>query len=206
MIIHKQLRSGLGIVLCFAFLLSCKEKKNSGFLFPEHLLQEGDLAFRCGRSIASNTILTADAVGEYSHVGIVVKQNNRFKIIHAVPDERDSEYDTDRVKIDDLQTFFKPERSISGAIMRVNDSTIATTAAHRALQIFERGTLFDHNYNLSDSSKMYCTELIYFVYKEAGIDLTEGRRSNIKLPAVSGIYIFPSDIQKNSILQLLYRY
>mgnify|MGYP000979477423 CR=1 FL=1 len=206
MIVHKQLRSGIGIVLCLSFLLSCKEARHQDFLFPEHLLREGDLAFRCGRSMASNTVLAADAGGEYSHVGIVVKQNDTFKIIHAVPDEHDNEYDVDRVKMDDIQTFFSPEKSIYGAIMRVNDSTIATTAAHRALQIIEQGTLFDHNYDLSDSSKMYCTELIYFVYKEAGIDLTEGRRSNVKLPVVSGTYIFPSDIQKNSSLQLLYRY
>lgn len=209
MIAHErllQLRHVLGISFCVIFLCSCKKEEKLGYTFPEHLLHEGDIVFRCGTSMASNAVLLADKITSYSHIGIVVKQNNQFRIIHAVPDERDHLNDKDRVKIDSIETFFKPDRSIAGAIMRIDNETIATQAAAEAMKILERETLFDHDYDLKDSSKMYCTELIYYVYNKSGLDLTEGRRSSVNLPALNGTYIFPSDIQQNSILHLLYSY
>lgn len=201
-----QMLQVLGIFFCIVSFCSCKKDDKSRFTFPEHLLQEGDIAFRCGTSMASNAVLLADKIASYSHIGIVVKQDDQFKIVHAVPDEHDSPDDKDRVKIDDIQTFFSTERSIAGAIMRIDDNITAHKAADKAMKIYERGTLFDHDYDLNDSSKMYCTELIYFVYNEMGIDLTENRRSIVNLPALSGTYILPSDIQRNSILQIQYSY
>lgn len=206
MLKHSLQKHTTSLLFCCLFLYSCTKKQLRSFDYPEHLLQEGDVVFRCGTSMASNMIILSDKGTSYSHIGIIVKQNDIFKVIHAVPDEHDFPEDEDRVKIDDIQTFFNPDRSIAGAVMRIGNDTIATQAAQKAIQILNRNTLFDHDYDLDDSTKMYCTELIHFIYNQLGVDLAEGRRSTIRVPMMSGTYILPSDIYKNSILQNLYSY
>ena len=194
------------ICFCGLHLTSCNNTEKQSFVFPVDVLQEGDIVFRCGTSMASNAVLTADKVGEYSHIGIIVKYNDSLMIIHAVPGEPDFEGDEDRVKIDTPEKFFSRKLSIGGAVMRIDNETLVQNAAKSAINIFERETLFDHDYDLTDTTKMYCTELIYFLFNQQGLDLTEGRRSVVRVPALNGSYIFPSDIQQNSILQLIYSY
>ena len=189
--------------ICGLFFSCCDSNTQYSPVFSEDTLHEGDVVFRRGRSMVSRFILVADNDGNYSHIGIIVYHDNKWKVIHAVPGEPDYEGDKDRVKMDDVTVFFKDEYAKSGAIMRFNNDSIAQNAATRALAIYERVTLFDHQYNLEDSTQMYCTEMIHFVFDKSGIDLTEGRRSRINAPALSGTYIFPSDIERNPRLKLI---
>ena len=80
----------------------------------------------------------------------------------------------------------------------------AARAAQTALLMAQRGILFDHDYNLSDSSQMYCTELIEFAYRKEGIDLSEGRITHMDLPVVRGTYLLPSDLLLNKHLKTIY--
>lgn len=195
--------------LCLGgFFFSCQDAvQQSSFFFPDDIqLHEGDIVFRQGRSIASRAVLSADKAGYYSHIGIVVRYNDKWQVVHAVPDEPDYDGDTDRVKIDDLNTFFSSERANSGALMRVANDTLAQNAASKALDVFNKKTLFDHKYDLNDTSAVYCTELVYHVYNRQGLDLTEGRRSKVSIPGFRGTYIFPSDIQQSSFLNLIYNF
>ena len=75
-----------------------------------------------------------------------------------------------------------------------------------ALQVAERGTLFDHSYDLSDTTEMYCTELVDFAYRKAGIELAEGRISRVDVPAFGGTYLLPSDLAANHRLQMIYHF
>lgn len=194
------------IYLCGLFL-SCEQSNiESACTFPENILQEGDLAFREGDGLASRIILSIDKNSNYSHIGIVVRHNEKWKIIHAVPGEPDFEGDKDRVKIEDIQTYFSKNRALSGAILRTKNDSIAKGAAHKAFDLYQRNILFDHSYNLEDTTKMYCTELIYHIFKNTGIDLTQGRRSIVNSFGSNTIYILPSDIQKNSELKLIYSF
>ena len=87
-----------------------------------------------------------------------------------VPGEPDYEGEPDRVKIENVQEFFGKEKAVAGALMRfTEDSLVAIKAARKAIEVCDRRTLFDHTYNLEDSTAMYCTELVYFVYKYAGV-------------------------------------
>lgn len=192
-------------IFCICFLSGCeKQKEQISHPIPKENLQEGDLVFRRGIGLASQFVLSADRKGMYSHIGIVVIADGKFKIVHAVPGETDSKDNEDRVKIDDIDTFFANDRAKTGAIMRIENDSIAHHAAKEALRIYKKGTLFDHKYNLKDTSRMYCTELIHFAYTQAGTDLTEGRRNIINLPSFNGEYIFPSDIQQNTSIKTIY--
>lgn len=188
---------------------SCTSKKEEKehCLPGEELLEEGDLVFRRGGGIASRMVLIADSEGAYSHIGIIVREGKCWKVIHAVPGEPDFEGDPDRVKMETPEQFFAAEKATCGAIMRVKGNGIQKQqAAEKARQLFRRGTLFDHDYDCSDTTRMYCTELIDFVYRQTGIDLTEGRISRLNLPGISGNYVLPSDIQQSRYLELIYNF
>lgn len=192
--------------LCGLFI-SCKQPNiESSRIFPENILQEGDLAFRKGDGLASRIILSIDKSSDYSHIGIVVKHNEKWKVIHAVPGEPDFEGDKDRVKMDEIQTYFGKGRALSGAIMRTKNDSIAKVAARKAFDLYQRNILFDHSYNLEDTTKMYCTELIHHIFKNTGMDLTQDRRSIVNSFGSNTIYILPSDIQKSSELKLIYNF
>jgi hypothetical protein len=194
-------------LILFLFLASGCRKKEGGLPagFPLESLQEGDLVFRRGTGLVSRAVVAADKAGSYSHTGIVVKENNRWKVVHAVPGEPDGEENPDRIKMEELDLFFHKKRATTGAVMRLSISpTLCRRAACAAIRLYRAGILFDHQYNLNDTSRMYCTELIDFVYRRQGIDLPEGRISRISVPGMSGNYLFPSDIQQNALLYLIY--
>lgn len=192
--------------LCGLFI-SCEQPNiESSRIFPENILQEGDLAFRKGDGLASRIILSIDKSSDYSHIGIVVKHNKKWKVIHAVPGEPDFEGDKDRVKMNDIQAYFGKGRALSGAIMRIKNDSIAKVAARKAFDLYQRNILFDHSYNLEDTTKMYCTELIHHIFQDTGMDLTQGRRSTVNSFGSNTIYILPSDIQKSSELKLIYNF
>ena len=158
-----------------------------------------------GTGITSRIVLAADREGSYSHVGILKKENGKWHVIHAVPGEPDFKGDADRVKMETIEHFFEAGKAIRGAVMRVSkDSTVACKAAKNALNLFLKRVPFDHSYNLNDTTEMYCTELIDYVYRKEGVDLPEGRISSINIPGLRGDYLLPNDIVQSKRLCLIY--
>ena len=190
----------LGIYAFNECLASFKKQKADNVKLPLGL-EEGDIVFRRGNSIASHMVLSADSSGGYSHVGIIVMIDGKLVVAHEVPGES-LPGEIDILKTDPLREFFETEKAKSGAIMHVNCSISQKLMAINIVKEKLRINMpFDHDYNLTDSSKMYCTELIWHVYRRAGIDLTNGRRTKINIPLFSGDYILPSDIQASKCLQ-----
>lgn len=174
-------------------------------LLPEELFREGDIVFRRGTGFTSRIVLAADDEGRYSHTGILKKENEAWYVIHAVPGEPDFEGDADRVKMEPVELFFDAGKATRGAVMHVQvDSAIACRAARNALGLFRKRVLFDHDYDLNDTTEMYCTELIDYVYRKEGIDLSEGRVTSVNIPGMSGEYIMPNDIAQSRHLCLIY--
>jgi hypothetical protein len=196
------------VLLCFFFFFAeCSKKKNS-FEFPVSDLAEGDIVFRRGIGTKTRAVLHADKEGIYSHVGIVVEADSGFMIVHISPGEREEGQTEDLIKMESPDVFFGSDRASKGAVLRFKDSTeITCLAALYAIELSKQHILFDEDYNLNDSTNMYCSELLWRIYKHAGRDVTQGRRSELKdVPVFSGIYIFPSDIYKNDHLEIIYQY
>ena len=174
---------------------------------PVEQFRDGDLAFRRGMGLTSRAVLAADRRGAYSHVGILKQLDGTWCVIHAVPGESDTRSGEERVKVDALDVFFARSRAASGAVMRVEAAQEqACRAAQRALALYQAGVLFDHAYDLSDTVRMYCTELVEHVYKREGIDLSEGRRSRVDIPLFDGEYLLPHDIAQNEGLRVIYEF
>ena len=137
--------------------------------------------------------------------GILKKKAGQWYVIHAVPGEPDFKDDPDRVKMETVKVFFEKRKAVNGAIMRVSGDSVARyRAATHAEHLYESHVLFDHDYDLADTTKMYCTELIDFVYRKEGIDLPEGRISHVNIPGFRGDYLLPNDIAQSKRLCLIY--
>lgn len=171
---------------------------------PLDSLRDGDLALRQGTGLDSEAVLRLDSAGgQYSHIGIVVNDNGKWKVVHAVPGE--SRDGIDRVKIEPIDTFFLSTRAAHGAVMRLRGCS--AVAAREAAQSAARlvGVPFDYNYNWQDTTRLYCTQLIAVAYSSAGIDLLSG------VPRLSGrntknIIVFPGDIASNDSLTTIFQF
>lgn len=185
---------------------SCKEETQTVIEpLPLGMLKDGDLAFRRGVGLMSRAVLVADGKGIYSHVGILKQIDGSWFVIHAVPDEPDFAGDVDRVKVDSIARFFEIGRAVQGTVMRMSCSeSAARMAAQMAYSMARRHVLFDHQYDLSDTTSMYCTELVEFVYRKVGVDLAEGRLSTVNMPGMRGCYLLPSDLMANRKLNTIY--
>jgi hypothetical protein len=194
------------IVVLFA---TCSHKGETAVDVGNIDFAEGDLVFRHGVSAKSQVVLAADPEGIYSHSGIVVKQDSGFMIVHVTPGEREKDETEDRIKMETPEQFFATDRAQHGAVYRLQDSlnALSSTAARQAVRLWHKGVLFDHDYVLSDSTKMYCTELVWYVYLLAGKDITNGNRSEVAgLPLFSGEHIFPSNIYNNEDFSIIYKF
>ena len=170
------------------------------------LLQPGDLVLRRGTSLASQAVLMADSAGTYSHIGIVVRHNGQWMVVHAVPGEREDS-GTDTVKADRLSDFFLPVRAAHGAVARVHASPATRQrAASEAIAVLARHTPFDHHYDLSDTVALYCTEMVLRCYATAGINLAPAQLRQIDIPGFEGDYAFPSQVLDNPNVTIILNY
>ena len=190
------------ILFCYLYSSCTIRQSNYKCIMPKGAeLKAGDVVFRRGGGFTSQVVLAADRKGNYSHTGIVVEAEGKKMIVHAVPGEPEFEGDVDRVKIDTPERFFSSEYASIGEICRPSDSLAARVAAAEAYRICKKNVLFDHEYDDRDTTKMYCTELVVFAFKKAGVDLVGIERHTVRLPILKAECIFPSDIHESPYLE-----
>lgn len=172
----------------------CREK-HAYTLYKGQELKAGDIVLRCGSGMTSRAVQMADGGGCYSHVGIVVDSAGTLMIVHAVPHEHEDPKDEETVKMDTPEIFFSSMRTSNGRIMSYSDSTMARAAAQVAMEIYRKAIIFDHDYDINDTTRMYCSELVEYAYKKGtGISITENARHNVNLPVFTfKNVILPSD-------------
>ena len=188
------------IFIVLSTLISCTTSSADRFptpTLPATTLQTGDIAFRLGRSIESRVIA---AEGSYSHIGIVIQRDTSVQIVHIEP-ERNSE---EKTKYSTLEEFFSPEYVLSGAIMRLKDIDLSQQDRIESYTLSLQDISFDHDYDLADSSRMYCTELVWHTYNHLGIDISRNIRHRVPL-AKEGV-ILPNDIYSHPDLQKIWSF
>lgn len=192
------------LLLLFGLLVGCHEGNRQGSRIAEQVaatLQEGDLLFRRGTGFAGRVVSSFDAEGHFSHVGIAVLHAGEWCVVHAVPYEPESEDDFDRVKCESLVGFLGryPDAEYGHFRPQIDPKHLARIVAHVQRQS-QNQTPFDHDYNLEDTTRLYCTELIEYIFSLEGYSLSEGRRTEVSFPGLSGAYIFPSDLTQSTLL------
>jgi len=183
------------------FMAACGSERGSRsvVLYDSSALRNGDLLFRNGIGYESR-VVTGVSNGEYSHVGIAYHDGARWCVIHAVPGENEKGK-PEFLKCEPLSEFYRTDRTKSGGVARINctDST-AAAATDYALDCLNRNVLFDNDYDLEDSTKVYCTELVWLAFLSQGIDITEGRRHVMPIINTGADVIFPDDIWKSNTI------
>ena len=195
---HFLKRSACGLLLLLP-TWAC-HREDTTILPADVQLQAGDIVFRQGESVASHAVLSADRAGCYSHIGIVVDSCGQPMIVHAVPDEHDFEGDFDRIKMDRPDEFFLQSRAAIGEVMRPKAGLHAQQAAETALRLYRQKLPFDHEYDDSDSTEMYCTELILYAFHSVDVDLATGPRDHFNFPIDFDGYL-PSAIHASPLLE-----
>lgn len=169
-------------------------------------IRNGDLLFRMGRGASSHVVVTVGG-GHYSHIGIAKVTDEGVYVIHAVPGEGDEDVGADIVRCDAIDVFYSEDRASAGAAARVGCSdTVACQALTSAYEKFMDSVPFDHKYDLTDTTALYCTELIWLAYRKCGIDLADERRHELVIPGHTLKLIFPEDIWNSRYLSVFHEF
>ncbi|MBR3702400.1 MAG: hypothetical protein IKM12_02485 [Alistipes sp.] len=169
---------------------------------PTDKFSSGDIVLRLGRTLQSELIASSgDSLTHYSHIGIILFRGDSCCVVHIEPKEK---READEILCEPIERFFSSDVALSGCVMSYEalSPTQRDRIAIKTQELLDSRILFDHDYLLSDSTRMYCTELVENIYSEAGISLSEGRRRT--LPLVREQLILPSDIAQNKNLRTLW--
>lgn len=186
-------------ILCIIIilLLGCREHGSGVVVTGQEDFREGDLVVRCGFGMESK-IVTKMSGSKYSHIGILHYDEERgeWTVVHAVPGEA-RKGEKELVKVEPLTVYFTKDRAECGAWMRIAcEDSIAARAAEYALTKAKEQVEFDDDYMLSDTSRMYCTELVWQAYLHQGVDISQGSRHEALKPVCKdGECIYPKDIE-----------
>lgn len=169
------------------------------------ILHPGDIIFRRGRDAVSAVVLAADRGSRYSHVGIIVLIGRLPAVVHALPE--DAGHPEGRVLVEAVGEFLAPERASEMAVYRLRGSSGETSreAARHALRFARERRGFDGDFRLETPGELYCSELVWRAFREAGTDLLDGRFSRLSLPLRSGDFVLPSSFTTSPHLGLVLR-
>ncbi|MBO7570365.1 MAG: hypothetical protein J6T11_08480 [Bacteroidaceae bacterium] len=188
------------IILLMALLCGCTRYHEKVVLTGQDEFREGDLVLRCGNG-AESRVVTEASNSIYSHIGILHYDTlqAQWMVIHAVPGEAERG-EPEYLKCELLSEFYAADRAVRGAWMRVDcPDFMAAEAAWYALRKVEERVEFDNEYLLSDTTQIYCTELVWQAWLHQGVDLSEGHRHEVPdLFSKDGECIFPCDIETSS--------
>jgi hypothetical protein len=168
-------------------------------------LRNGDIIFRQGISMVSRLVQGLDNSVPYTHVGLIVQSPEGFRVVHAVPAE-DNEIIA-CVKEESLEVFLRPDRARALGIYRSKcDAGELSRISPWAIRKADAQTPFDDAFDLSDTNSLYCTELIWRAFLQAGTDLCQGRFDHLPFARGNKHCILPGRINHsehlNSILYL----
>ncbi len=183
------------VTLVIAVFVSCSSHPTTNKIKVDTTaLRNGDLIFREGPSLNSKVVKSMSD-SKFSHVGMVYKSKGRWMVVHAVPDENES-HETDFVKCEPIESFLYPSKAKSSKFMRVKcNNRQALNAVKYALFKANNKTLFDNDYDLNDTTRFYCTELVWQAYKHQGINLIS-KFHKISFFGKTRQVIYPADLLK----------
>lgn len=136
-------------------------------------LKHGDVILRRGYGMVSRFIAN-QLEGSYnlSHCGVIIERDNEFFVVHTVSSNVS---EIDGMQVHPIADFVHQSRPNSIVVNRLIDGRASALMAEGALEYLSAAVLFDHNFDINDSTHLYCSEMIWRSLKnKAGIDLFEG--------------------------------
>lgn len=157
------------ILVAFVFLFFIYKKDELDInVIEKNNIESFDLILSKGQSMQSKLIsLLKFSTNDYSHIGILVKENEKLFVLHSTPDGTK----TNGIRYDDLQTFLELSSVSDGKILRYR----SISDYHRTklkLEIDRYKSFqkpFDYDFDNFSDKKIYCSELIWIIFKNAEI-------------------------------------
>jgi hypothetical protein len=114
----------------------------------------------------------------------------------------DSKGRNDLVRKRPLEEFLGDPKIKELAIYRLTESGLdskglSQLAGEAAYEIYRQKVPFDHAFDLSTEDSVYCTELVWLAFLQAGIDLCEGSFINLDSAFFKHPVILPSSLVSN---------
>jgi cell wall-associated NlpC family hydrolase len=155
------------------------------------MLSSGDLIFVRGSTIRGTIVRFFEKSNQYSHVGIVVKNDNSIQVIHASPGEN-AEHVIRKVS---LAEFVADEKITDFAIYRVSeDHQLLQKATSYAEECARNKVPFDDAFSMKSEDSLYCTELVWRAYIQCNINLCSHGFSSVASLFIHEPIILPSNI------------
>lgn len=130
-------------------------------------LAPGDCIMRKGNGPLSFHIMN-NTKEEYTHCGIIVHEGEEWNVIHTLGGSA-SEESIDGVQKCSVDEFVKYAADSMLFICRpvFEDSTnLGDKIAARAYHYLEEETPFDHRFSLFSQDELYCSELLFYVFRD----------------------------------------
>lgn len=127
-------------------------------------LQEGDIILRRGYGYFSDMIAShLNTKGfDVTHAGILTKKKNEWYVIHSLSSDVS---EIDGMQIQKLTDFLKYSQPNKIVVSRFKN--ITSRQQHQivveAQKLLNLKIPFDHKGDIEDASKMYCTEMIWYI-------------------------------------------
>ena len=131
-------------------------------LIVQHL-KDGDIILRMGNGALSQVFSNVSLTDKrFSHLGIVQIRDESITVINSVGYLANRKKGVDEVS---LEKFLEVAMSVGIFRIKYIDGAFISDKAREYI-----GYPFDWNFDLSEDDNIYCTELLYIVLKESGLE------------------------------------
>ncbi len=156
----------------------------SNFDMPPQLLgnlQDGDVILRKGNTLLSELIaLNFPEAEGMSHCGFIFKIDNHYQVIHTISK---SLSDIDGIRMSPLEDFIRDAKQHRICIIRYYKELNSAAMKEKCLILLKQQIPFDDDFDLNDSSRMYCSELLRQIY------LDEGEKDFFQKRKIAGVSV-----------------
>ena len=153
------------IVIALFYFISKKENLVANEIDIAKI-EDFDIILSKGQSVQSKLISFLKlSTEDYSHIGILIKENTKVFVLHSTPDGTQ----LNGIRFDDFQTFINLS-SVSDLIV-LRDKNISFEFRQKLRSEFDRFKTiqapFDYDFNNIENTKIYCSELVWLIFKNA---------------------------------------
>ncbi len=160
---------GLSFAATFVFfIVFCKKDKLDIKDIDKDRIESFDIILSKGQSMQSKLIsLLNYSTNDYSHIGIILKENGEVFVLHSTPDGTKM----NGIRFDDLQTFIDLSNVSDCKILRhqsiTNNNRLELSNEVKNYKFTQNP--FDFDFDNFSNNRVYCSELVYLIFSKTGL-------------------------------------
>lgn len=153
------------ILFGFLFIFSFKNQKIEINGRDISFFNSYDVIITCGQSFYSRLInINNFSLDNYSHIGILICENNKIFVLHSTPDGTKE----NGIRYDEIQKFIDLSDVNKYTVLRLSNlnQTEKEILSEEISRLRHLNVPFDYDFNNRDQSQIYCSELVWLIYKK----------------------------------------